>query len=344
MSFNTTSKFFIVSASIIIVLAGIKIASPIIVTFLLSLFIATIFAPLFEYLNSKRIPESLSLVIVISVFILFITVIGVLLGSSIQDFSSNISTYSQKLEEQLLHLTQFLNSFGLHVSLLDINKVFNPAKLLSYFTSTLKGITSLFADGFVILLIVAFLLLEASQFGDKIKVMHGEDGAIKNIANISEKIKHYMALKAIISLLTGVVVSIFLAIMGVDFAILFGAIAFLLNFIPNIGSIIAAIPAVLLAFIQLGSTSALVVAGVYVAINIVLGSIIEPKVMGRGLGLSTLVVFLSLIFWGWLLGPVGMLLSIPLTIMFKIVMDTKEETKWISVLLSSSIDIKKESK
>jgi predicted PurR-regulated permease PerM len=122
---------------------------------------------------------------------------------------------------------------------------------------------------------------------------------------------------------------------GTDYALLWGVLAFLFNFIPNIGSIIAAIPAVLITLVQLGGFSALIVAAFYIVINITIGSILEPKVMGKGLGISTLVVFLSLIFWGWLLGMVGMLLSIPLTIMAKIIFAANENTKWLAVLLGS---------
>ena len=112
-------------------------------------------------------------------------------------------------------------------------------------------------------------------------------------------------------------------------------VAFLLNYIPNIGSILAAVPAVLMALVQFDIGTALMVAGVYLFVNILIGSILEPRIMGQGLGLSTLVVFLSLIFWGWLLGPVGMLLSVPLTIMVKIVLDAKEDTRWIATLLGN---------
>jgi predicted PurR-regulated permease PerM len=109
--------------------------------------------------------------------------------------------------------------------------------------------------------------------------------------------------------------------------------AFFLNYVPNIGSIIAAVPAVLLALVQLGLGSALLVAAGYLVINIVIGSLLEPRFMGKGLGLSTLVVFLSLVFWGWVLGPVGMLLSVPLTITVKLALDSKQETRWLGVLL-----------
>jgi predicted PurR-regulated permease PerM len=165
---------------------------------------------------------------------------------------------------------------------------------------------------------------------------------MNHINQIFTQIKSYMVIKALISLLTGFIVWMFLSVLGTDYAFLWGVLAFLFNFIPNIGSIIAAVPAVLITLVQLGGINALIVAIFYLIVNIVIGSVLEPKVMGRGLGLSTLVVFLSLIFWGWLLGIVGMLLSIPLTIMAKIIFAANEETKWIAVLLGSGENLESE--
>ena len=138
-----------------------------------------------------------------------------------------------------------------------------------------------------------------------------------------------------ISLATGVLVAAWLRIVGVDYALLWGLLAFLLNYIPSIGSFIAAVPAVMLAFLQLGPGDGIVTAIGYLVINTVIGNFIEPRVMGEGMGLSTLVVFLSLIFWGWVLGPVGMLLSVPLTMIMKIALEASDETRWIAVLLGS---------
>ncbi len=152
---------------------------------------------------------------------------------------------------------------------------------------------------------------------------------------ITENVKHYLALKTLLSLGTGFCVTMLLLFLGVDYAILWGIIAFLLNYIPNIGSIIASVPAILLAFVQFGIGKAVIVAIGYLSINILFGPIMEPKIMGRGLGLSTLVVFLSLVFWGWVLGPVGMLLSVVLTMIVKIALESREDTRWLGILLGN---------
>jgi predicted PurR-regulated permease PerM len=132
---------------------------------------------------------------------------------------------------------------------------------------------------------------------------------------------------------TGVAAALWVWILGVDFPIIWGVLAFLLNYVPNLGSIVAAIPPMLLAFVQYGGGTAFLVAAGYTVINLVIGNIIEPRFMGQGLGLSTLVVFLSLVFWGWLFGPVGMLLSVPLTMMLKIGFESHPDTRWLAIVL-----------
>ncbi|EXJ12798.1 AI-2E family transporter [Nitrincola nitratireducens] len=149
------------------------------------------------------------------------------------------------------------------------------------------------------------------------------------------QVNQYLVIKTTISLVTGVLVTLWLWWLDVDFPVLWGLIAMLMNYIPNVGSLIAAIPAVLLSLVQLGVSDAIFVASGYLVINIIMGNLIEPRFMGKGLGLSPLVVFLSLILWGWLFGPVGMFLSIPLTMIVKIALEQNESTRWIAIMLGN---------
>jgi predicted PurR-regulated permease PerM len=211
---------------------------------------------------------------------------------------------------------------------------FDPGKAMKMAANTLAGLSGLLTNVFMILLTVIFILLEASGFPQKLRTALGDpEESMGQFRSVTESVNRYLALKTVFSLATGLTVAIWLAILGVDFALLWGLVAFLLNYVPNIGSIIAAIPAILLALIQLGVGPALLTCLGYVVVNVVFGSILEPKFMGRGLGLSTLVVFLSLVFWGWVLGPVGMVLSVPLTMIVKIAMESHEDTQWIAVML-----------
>jgi predicted PurR-regulated permease PerM len=205
---------------------------------------------------------------------------------------------------------------------------------MSLVGGTLKSLASALSNLVVVLLTVVFILLEAAGFPAKLRSALGDPGAdLGQYEKMVTDVKRYLGMKTWVSLGTGILAGVWTAVLGVDFALVWGLTAFLFNFIPNLGSILAAVPPVLLAIIQFGFGRALAVAAGYVAINMVLGNVVEPMVMGRKLGLSTLVVFLSLIVWGWILGPVGMLLSVPLTMVVKIAMENSENYRWVAALL-----------
>ena len=200
----------------------------------------------------------------------------------------------------------------------------------------LAQLGNILTKGFLIYLTTLFILLEASILPGKIRAaMKNNVETYNNLSGIANDVKRYLAMKTAISLVTGLLIMVWLTILGVKYPIVWGLMAFLLNFVPNIGSIIAAIPACILAFLQLGTGMAALAALGYLAVNIVLGNLIEPRLMGQRLGLSTLVVFLSLVFWGWVLGPVGMLLSVPLTMTVKIVLQSHPESSKLAILLDS---------
>jgi len=188
----------------------------------------------------------------------------------------------------------------------------------------------------LIMFTTMFILFDALDFPRKVQSAKGKDSEkiLKQITLFVKSTNEYMAIKASVSFATGILIWIGLSLVGLDFALLWGVIAFVLNFVPNIGSILAAVPAVLLAFVQLGPTSTLLVAAIYVAVNIIIGNLVEPKLMGKRLGLSLLAVFLSLVFWGWLFGSVGMLISVPLTMAVKFAVMNNPQTRWFAVLLS----------
>lgn len=179
------------------------------------------------------------------------------------------------------------------------------------------------------------MLMEISQFENKLSAINSN--SLEKFIDISDNIKHYLLLKFFTSAATGIIITVGLKFFDIHYAVLWGLVAFMLNFIPTIGSIIAAVPAVLMGIIQYDVSTAMMVAILYLIVNVLIGSILEPRIMGKGLGLSTLIVFLSLIFWGWLLGPIGMLLSVPLTIMIKIALDTQDNTRWIAIMLGSGV-------
>ena len=321
-------------ASFVIVVAGMRAAQPIIVPFLLSAFIAVVFtSPLF-WLDRKGVPKVIAVLIVLMGIMVIGLIMIVLVGTSLQDFSDALPAYQAQLQQETTKIIAWLGNKGINISDQELLKHVNPGSAMKLFAGTLDSFRKVLTNAFLIVLTVIFILLEVSGFPDKLRAALGDtESSFGSFSKITNGIKRYMAIKTLTSLATGIFVGIWLAILGIDYPVLWGLVAFLLNYVPNIGSIIAAIPAVLLSFIQIDMVHALFAALGYVVVNIVIGSVIEPRVMGRGMGLSTLVVFLSLVFWGWVLGPVGMLLSVPLTMILKIALEHNEDTRWIAVLL-----------
>lgn len=218
-----------------------------------------------------------------------------------------------------------------------MSQQFDPGTAISLALSIAGSIGQLLSNVFLILLTVVFILLEAGTFRTKITEAFGQtQDATGRAQQIIHSIRNYLVIKTWISLATGILVTVWLRFLGVPYAGLWGLLAFLFNFIPNIGSIIAAVPAVLIAWLELTTLPAVAAAIGLIAINAVIGNFIEPRLMGRGLGLSPLVVFCCMVFWGWVLGPVGMLLSVPLTMTARIALDGFDDTRWIATLMGNA--------
>lgn len=328
--------FMLTMAAVVIVLAGMRAAESLLVPFLLSLFIAVICSPPLVWLKRRGVPSLLSLIIIIAVVVVAGFLVGAVVGSSLNNFRNDLPEYQLRLQSIIHNLQLFLHSKGISIAEQQLRDVFNPGVALSLAGSTLASLSNVMTNAFLILLTVIFILAEEVRFGEKMLSANPDfRRSVDAMGRFTRSVNQYMAIKTSLSLLTGLLAMTWLWWLGVDYPGLWGLLAFLLNFVPTLGSILASIPAVLLALIQLGVSDAVLTALGYVVINVGVGNVIEPRVMGKGLDLSTLVVFLSLVFWGWILGPVGMLLSVPLTMTVKIALENFEETRWVAVMLGS---------
>jgi len=337
------SQILITIAAFVIVVAGMRAATVILVPFLLAVFISIISATPLFWLQRKGLPTWLALITVIFGMLIVGFLMAWLVGSSVKDFSNNLPVYEEKLTLQTAAIIAWIGKLGIDISDLGITEIFNPGAAMKLVASMLNSLGNLLTNGFLILMTAIFILLEATSIPAKLRTILGDqENSLERFDKFVNNVKNYMAIKTLVSLVTGALVTFFVFIMGLDYPLLWGMLAFALNYVPNIGSIIAAVPAVLLAIIQIGIAKAMIIAAGYVVLNLVMGSVIEPRFMGRSLGLSTLVVFLSLLFWGWVLGPVGMLLSVPLTITAKIALDSREESRWIAVLLGPEVITERE--
>ncbi|MBE0572961.1 MAG: AI-2E family transporter [Ignavibacteriaceae bacterium] len=329
-------RILISAAALVIVIAGVSLAQSVVVLFLVSFFLALLGTPPVLWLKEKHIPSVFAVLIVMAGMIVILLLIGVQIGTSFSSFSDDLPLLQSRIREQVSGLIVMLQGKGIVVQESFFLDYVNPETIMKLTADLLTGLSSVLSDLVLILLTVAFILLEVSSFPLKLRAVLGDPKQkFPQFTKFANDMKRYMVIKTLISLATGILIAFWLYILGVDYPILWGFLAFLLNYIPNIGSIVAAIPAVILAVIQLGIGSALLVAAGYMAVNFVIGNIVEPRLMGRKLKLSTLVVFLSLIFWGGLLGLVGAILSIPLTMTLKFAFESNESTKWIAVLLGS---------
>lgn len=368
---STASRVLIPLAAFVIVVAGLKAAVAIVVPFLMAVFLAIIATPALFWFKQKKISTGFAILIISLAILVAGFLVGTVLTTSIAQFTREMPVYEQKLQKwidtlsdpnDLMHsmmdqspqsgsssgttpktppsrfrlkirrqIRQFLSE-----SQGSIRKYIDAGQIMKVMGDLLSQIGGILTNGFMIYLTMVFILLEASVLPAKIRAaMKNSPETFQNLSSVADNVKRYLFLKTMISLFTGLLITVWLLILKVDYALLWGLIAFLLNFVPNIGSIIAAVPAVILALLQLGPLSAFLTAVGYLAVNVIIGNIIEPRLMGQRLGLSTLVVFLSLIFWGWVLGPLGMLLSVPLTMLVKIILQSKEDTRWAAILLGS---------
>lgn len=328
-------KMVIMLGMMVIILTGIRFAADIIVPFVLALFLAVVINPLVQLMVRCRVPRVLAISLLVGLIVLLAVVLLASLGTSLNELARTLPQYRNYLYEPMQAIAPWLQRFGFTVSVVELNKYIDPNAVMTLVTSLLTQLSNAMSSIFLLLLTVVFMLLEVPQLPAKLQqLMSRPVEGMGAIQRALDSVSHYLVLKTAISLVTGLVVWGMLVLLDVRFAFMWGLLAFALNYIPNIGSVLAAIPPILQVLVFGGLYDVLVVLAGYLIINLVFGNILEPRIMGRGLGLSTLVVFLSLIFWGWLLGPVGMLLSVPLTIIVKIALEQTVAGQSIAFLLS----------
>lgn len=324
-------------AAIVVVLAGVHYAQAIILPFLLAVMFAVLASAPIQWLTRHRVPNWLSILIVLFGLILVMCGLAVLVAQTINEFRGQQAFYNDRLQEIVFFVIGSLQQIGLPVSYEEFKGLLNPSSVLNFAGAAFASITEMVSNAFFIFLTIVFILAEGTELPKRLETALGQLTLDTEwLDEFEANVQRYMAIKTVTSTGTGILVTLLLSLVGVDFAILWGLLAGLLNFVPTIGSIIAAAPAVLIALVQLGPASMAITIVGYVVINIGVGTFLEPRYMGKSLGLSTLVVFLSLVFWGWMFGTIGMFMSVPLTIMAKLALDTSPATSWAATLLGAS--------
>jgi AI-2 transport protein TqsA len=323
-------------ACLVVVVTGLKLAAPVLVPFAAAFFLSLLSLPLLTWLEEHRVPRSLAIGITVLATIAMLAVIGVLVTTSLASFVETAPRYRDQLLGLLDRAVIWAESRGMPAARWVEEGLFDAASVMDLIGGTLRGVASLATDLLLVLTYVAFILLEVAVFPGKLQAALGNRvQPLWRYARIRLEVQRYLAMKTMVSALMGVASGLGCWAIGLDFPVLWGLIAFVFNYVPNIGPVIAAVPALALSLLTLGVGPSLLIAALFLALHLGLGNVLEPQLFGRRLGLSPLVVFVSLIFWGWVWGPLGMLLSVPLTVVARIACETSPELRWIAVLLAS---------
>lgn len=338
-------------AALVIAVAGLKSAQNFFLPVLLAFFVATVSFPITQGLTKRGVPRALAVLMTVIVDFAFIAgtvLLGVFL---VQDLENKWhSKYASQINQQVRGVSESLavqlEGMGVEDAKSKIQAVVENnlsnleqirfEKIWDLGTGVLGQLVGFVGATIIFLILTVFMLSEARMFGQRLEAISQAHGPnISRLLHATRDIQRYLAIKTVVSLITGILAGLLCWAAGLDFYILWGIVAFALNFIPVIGSIVAGVPPTILALLVAGVPNAFLVAGGYLLINNFLGNFLEPILVGRRLGISTLVVVISVMFWGWVWGPLGMLLAVPLTMMLKVMLDASEDFRWIGVAISS---------
>lgn len=338
-SFNAPARGLIVAGALSLVITLMKIAAPLLAPLLLSIFIAIVAIPALDWMRRHGAPKLLGLAVVAFVLIDVGSLLALLTTGALEGFKESLPSYQERFMLLSQELGGWLEGVGLANSTEALPDLMDPTKLMVLVRLMLSNASGVFATAFLVLLTVIFILLEVPTMQAKLRAAFHltEDGEAR-LRQLLDNTNRYMLIKTLASLGTAVCVYALLWFFGIDFAILLAVLAFFMNFLPVVGNILMMVPAVLLALVQVDLGTALLVAAGYLVINTLIGNVIEPRVMGKGLGISTLAVFIALLFWGWLFGTIGMFLAVPLTAALVIALDVSPHTRPLAILMGPAIE------
>ena len=321
-------------ACLVVILAGIHAAADIIVQLLLALFFAIVLNPLVTWFLRRGVSRPVAITIVVIVMLIALTALFGVLAASLSEFSTMLPQYNKELTRKIVALQEMVPFLNLHISPERMLRRMDSEKVMTYATTLMTGLSGAMASIMLLVMTVVFMLFEVRHVPYKLRfALNNPQIHIAGLHRALKGVSKYLALKTLLSVWTGIIVWLGLMLMNVQFALMWGVLAFLLNYVPNIGAVLSAVPPMIQAFLFNGFYECMLVGALFLVVHMVLGNILEPRMMGHRLGMSTLVVFLSLLIWGWLLGPVGMLLSVPLTSVCKIWMETTKGGSKLAILL-----------
>lgn len=327
-------RILVGAAALVVIVAGLKAAAVFFLPVLLSLFLTILSLPLFAWLRARRVPAGLAIALTMLVVAAILGVVGLVISLSVEDLTGKLPEYEAQVRQAARRGIDWLEARRIAVPDRISTEALDLGAVANVVGSTFRGVAAAVSAFLLVLLTMVFMLWEAVILPGKLQVAERRGPVnLERWRPIVQRVQRYLLLKTAVSLVTGAAAGLLVWIVGLDFALFWGFLAFLLNYIPNVGSVVAAVPPVILSGVQLGAGPTVAIAAGYLGINLLLGNLVEPALMGRGLRMSPLAIFLALVFWGWLWGPVGMILSVPLTVSLKIVFENTSSLRWIAALL-----------
>lgn len=337
-SFSAPARGLIVAGAVALVVSLMQTAAPLLSPILLAIFIAIIATPALAWMRRKGVPKWGALFVIAFVLLDVGSLLALMTTGALEGFKDSLPSYQERFAALAEHFGGLMAGTGIDNPTAAAMDLMDPSRLMALVPQLLSSVSGVFATGLLVLLTVIFILLEVPTIAPKLKAAFQitPDGEAR-LQRMLDNINRYMQIKALTSLATAVCVWILLWFFGIDFALLWAVLAFFLNFLPVVGNILMMVPAVLLALVQVDLTTSLFVAAGYLVINTAIGNVIEPRIMGKGLGISTLSVFIALLVWGWLFGTVGMFLAVPLTTALIIVLDASPHTRPFAIMMGPAI-------
>jgi predicted PurR-regulated permease PerM len=329
-----TLRVALLAASVAILIAGLRAAAPVLTPLALAGFLAGVSFPIVAFLRSRGVRPSLAIAATVIIDAAIVSLLVWIVVETVADLRVQLPEYIARGQALQVAARARMETWGIVLPAEFYSSLIQPQRLVDYVTIAARSITSWLALVFLLLLYLVFILLESEQLPDKVRQVMGPDARALTVGSaVMRQVQRYLVVKTIISLVTGLVIGTGAALLGVDFAPFWGLLAFAMNYIPTIGSIIAAIPAVSVALVQLGAQGGLALATIYLITNVLLGNIVDPVLVGRQLRLAPIVVLVSLVFWGWTWGIIGAFLSVPLTITLRVALQSSERWAWLAALM-----------
>ncbi|MEO8209908.1 MAG: AI-2E family transporter [bacterium] len=319
-----------------------KELSSILIPFVLALIISFVFEPFFQWLKSKNIPQGIAIIIILISIIVIANIASVFIVASVNSFSSNFSVYEDKFFKLVNELAISLKLSSEEIQrindFLNFKHLLKESSITEFIANFLTGFVSIFGDFVLILLYIIFILSELGNIKERVKIAFTDEraaGISQTLDSIFKDVRTYISGKTIISLILGISSGLVLWIFGVDFYFIWAFLIFISHYIPNIGAIFGITLPAIVMFLQFDNiVTPIIVTCILIALDNIIGNIIEPKVLGDRLNLSPLLLLLSLFAGEYMWGIVGMILSVPIVSMLKIVLMNFESTKPMAILMS----------